>query len=255
MAWGAIIGAGLGMGGSAIQGNANDKQLRNQATLERRYEGAANQIGQWDQEGEKSLASDLARLSGERYGDYGSLAATLGSSARGDAINGGRSDFNSRLSSALGITGANTQTAAPAWTGGNTGSWYGRAMANYEPAFQANKTLAVDNAGQMAGSNYDQAAYRKLREQQTDIGRRAGEAQQREGLMQAGRQRMLQDAGVKYRWKGPSSGYYNSQLLGQGLQLAGSGVQSYAGYQQSQQPGTYSNSPYATNRLQGPSNG
>lgn len=235
MAWAALLGTGLGMYGSYTQGEANKQQLRDQGNLEQRYEGAANQIGQWDDQGEKSLASDLSGLSGERYGDYGSLAQALGGSGRSVAMQGGRDDMQARLAKSLGVTGAQTQTGAPSWTGGSTGSWYNNAMQGYQPAFDANKNLAVSQAGATAGNNYDQGAYRNLREQETDIGRRAGEAQQREGLMQSGRQRMLQDAGVKFRWKGPSSGYYNQQLLGQGLQLAGSGVQAYGGYQ-SRQP-------------------
>lgn len=254
MGWASLAGLGLSAYGSYTSGAANNRAAVQQSNDLSRYQSAYSQLSDADQASNTSLINDLTGLSRERNADYASLGDSLASPDRAASSAKGKADYESRLSLAMGL--APTQPRLSAFTGATGGrAAFDNASAQYAPLTNATKELAGETAGRNAELNYDQGAYRKLREQETDIARRGGEAQGRATLSQAQRQRMLSDDAVRYRWQGPGQGYYNTQLMAQALQLGGSGLSSYGASHQgsSSDPGGYSNSTTVTNRPQGPS--
>lgn len=254
MGWATLAGLGLSAAGSYTSGQANNRAAMQQANDLSRYQSTYSQLSDADAASNASLVGELTGLSKERNADYASLGDALASGKRGEASDASRADYQSRLEKALGL--APTQANTSAFTGATGGqAAFDAASAPYAHLTNATKALSIDTAGRNAETNYDLGAYRKLREQETDIARRSGEAQGRATLSQAQRQRMLGDAAVRDRWQGPGAGYYNTQLMAQAMQLGGSGLTAYGASRQgsSSDPGGYSNSTTVTNRPQGPS--
>lgn len=248
MVW-QIAGMGLQAYGQYSQGEAAKRDNARQQALAQNYQNAYNVYAQRQNAGQQSLLDRQHALTMQGYDGYSQLGSDLGNSpAAGDAA-GTAND--ARLQSALTMVPAapvraNIGNTAPA------ADWSANTDAQrYAPVMQARNSLMRQNAVNTGAALSDRNALGQNATSQVVTGREAMEAQQREMVLEAKRRQLLEQAGIENRYTGPDTGFYNAQLLGQGLNLAGSAAMGYGQYQQGQNPG-YSNSPYASNRPYGP---
>lgn len=231
MVWGAVAG----LAGGLLQGNSAKNESRRQGRNLARYERAFNDISAAQEQNENRLMSDQGALSAERYQDLEALAAALGSPRRGDAGRRSGRDLSRRMDAAvLPIRAA----AAPRGGTPSFGRWARAFRAERQPALDARRAAAIDRAEVAGRQDYDQGAFDTLSERQTDVGRRSGEATRRSTLMQGYMDRLLGQEAQRFRYTGPSNSFYNAQLVGSLMQLAGTGVDGYLAGRQQRQPTT-----------------
>jgi hypothetical protein len=248
MGWGAI-GQVVG---SIIGGESGQRENHKQKRAAARYTKAERQMAAMQQRDDRALEIHNQQLSDERYGDLGDLASALRGPERGGAGDAGMADASGRLDAALGPMQSrmalNTRGAiAP----GASRAWGAAADAQYAPRLASRRGLIEQEGRQRGMTNYDNAAYNRLGDEQVDVGRRSSELSRRAGLMAQYRDQILANEGSRFSYKGPSSQFYNAQLIGQLAGTAGNAVDAYSG---GGGTGGYSNSTAPSNRLQGPAN-
>ncbi len=230
MSWASIAGAGMNY-------VANQREARTQSDLEKQFDAAYGQYNDWSKAGEEALMQRQHQLGLQGYGAQIQLAMALGSGARTDAYTQGRDTQNAQLSQALGQANAGTAGQAQrGWLGvPQAGQQWQQAtmQQRYQPALDARSQMLAQMAGQRGQSMYDTRAQATAGDTLTDIGRQSAEAQQREAAMAAYRNQILGKAQVDYRYMGPSAANQNLMLAGQVANLAGQGMMSRSGAQNS----------------------
>ncbi len=228
MAWAGLL---LQAGGAYMGGEADKKEARNQADLNRQYQIAYAQNADWQKNADEGLASQMHGLSQQGYGNYEQLGRALGSSDRGLAGANAQDASASRLRSAL--SGAPQMQAPSMAPSPGYAKWGAHTTAQrYQPMQDARMALINQQAGQRAMAGYDRNALGRAGDTSVDLGRQGAEAQQRENALAAYRKQILDQAQVDYGYKGPGAGYYDAKLYGAGLNLAGSAAMSYGQNQQ-----------------------
>jgi len=221
--WGTAIAAG----GALIGGQAAAGESREQNRNLGRYDLAFRHYGARSQENETRQIGRQGALSAERYIDLEALADALKGPQRTAAGGRARTERAGRIDGASLVARGKS---APRVSGPMATRWAGASRAFHEPVIAARRERVLEGAAQQGMSDHDDRALATLAERQVDVGRRSAEADRYASLLQAFYDRGLAEDAQRFRYTGPSNGFYNAQMLSQLMQTAGTGIDSYRAY-------------------------
>lgn len=227
MRWGALLqGAGAAVG---YEGQSRDR--KKQARSDARYRKAWDHLSAMDRDDETALGVHLANLTRDRAAGYDELARALGSEDRQRAGASGRGEWMGRLDHAMRPVVAATQVdqreGISGVAGNAGGNWANLAWADHEPRLSSTAAMIGEEGAQEGYRDFDWGAHQRHREGNIDIDRRTGERKRRAAQMRSFRERLLGEEASRFKYRGPSNSFYNSQMLAQGLALAGQGIDAY----------------------------
>lgn len=232
MGFAAAAGIGLQLAGSYLGNKASKDELKKQGYSNQAYQDAYGSISGQNQAEEDQLQAMLGGLSDKHFEDYNALSAALGNgSARGAAGTAASAANEARIAAALqqaqGSTGALNMHPDTGVAGTAANDWASRAQDFYAPQLAASRGLSNAKAGARGQTSYDRAAQDQFQQSETGNNTDSTRLQQQGALMRQFLGNQLSDAQRQYSYGGPSNGFYNQQLVGQGLGVAGGAIASY----------------------------
>jgi hypothetical protein len=250
-----MYGALIQLAGMGYQAEMDGRARHKALTKNRKVRAAEEQYGGYAAADQKADAAYYRAMSLGRLRNQGALASRISGQPALAAGEAGEADYGGRLAAVMGRANGAIATGTSGVGRGGRGmrKWAGAAMGRSAPRLASQANL-VRLAGRRQGiDRFRQDEMNGMAEAGITMDRRIGERGRRSALLDAYRQRKLSEI---MRANGVDSGEAGMRAQGAmvaGLAgIAGGALNSYNANQPASGTGGYSNSIYASDRLQGP---